>query len=273
MSGRILLRPQRAAAALAVAAALACGGPAGPARRPPALELLDALCLAPVADPDGAPLLAGRWEVTRGELDPDCAAEERDLPAILLDRREAAAWASARGLRLPTLAEWQRLAGPARPGARPRTETANTLELDLRAPVPVGVFERGRSADGLYDLIGNVWEWVADDVDGGFGLPPHALACGGSWASAHLLGGAGPAATRLLEAGERAEDLGFRVVGDPVPWLEERIQPLWRGGAWQPELRAIFQGWRAAPRAELARLLRAHGLDPGLCAAVEDPGR
>jgi formylglycine-generating enzyme required for sulfatase activity len=41
-------------------------------------------------------------------------------------------------------------------------ERANYVGTGTRAATPVGLFPRGATADGIYDLAGNVWERVAD---------------------------------------------------------------------------------------------------------------
>ncbi|RMH05148.1 MAG: hypothetical protein D6702_01230, partial [Planctomycetota bacterium] len=256
---------------LAAAAALGCSGGAG--RPPEPLRLLETL--VPVRPPAaGAPLLlVGRWEVCRRDLDPSSPDEVSDLPATGLDRGEAAAWAAARGFRLPTLAEWRHLAGDGPvSGSRLPSLAANTLDLGLGQPLPVGVFELGRTADGLYDLDGNVWEWVADEAPAPFGLPPRALACGGSFASLARIGHAGRGAVRLLEPGERADDLGFRLVTEAASWLRDWIEPLWSSARWRNRIAAAFAGWPAELRERLAAELARVGASESFRAAVAGGG-
>jgi hypothetical protein len=78
---------------------------------------------------------------------------------------EARRFATARGMRLPSSVEWIYLACGPRAGewpwgATPRESVANTAELRLGGSAPVGSFESGRTPGGLYDLLGNVWEWT-----------------------------------------------------------------------------------------------------------------
>jgi hypothetical protein len=89
------------------------------------------------------------------------------LPASGFDLRQARAFARWRFGRVPRLDEWEFAvtAGGRHPfpwGNRVDATRANTGELGLHEPLPVGTFESGRRADGdwPYDLIGNVSEWT-----------------------------------------------------------------------------------------------------------------
>jgi len=94
-----------------------------------------------------------------------------------------------RPCRLPTGSEWLAAAGssagtegtasPAYPwGSGFDPSRANTYESGLGVTTPVGCYPLGVSrVSGAYDLIGNVWEWTADD---GYG-PDSKVLRGGSW--------------------------------------------------------------------------------------------
>ena len=71
------------------------------------------------------------------------------------------------GGHLPTAAEWESaLAGKYPWGDREPDKTyANTNELQLGHPTPVGLFPRGNTPQtAIADLYGNVFEWVDEDV-------------------------------------------------------------------------------------------------------------
>lgn len=69
-------------------------------------------------------------------------------------------------VRLPTLAEWEKAArgvsGNEWPwGHQWEDNSANTLELGLKQTTSVGLFTKGISPFGLFDVAGNVYEWVS----------------------------------------------------------------------------------------------------------------
>ncbi len=69
------------------------------------------------------------------------------------------------GCDLPSEAEWEAATRRGRPNAYVYgpdylLEGGNTLESHLLKTTPVGMFPDGASAEGLFDLSGNVWEWT-----------------------------------------------------------------------------------------------------------------
>ena len=115
---------------------------------------------------------------------------------------------NANGYRLPSEAEWQFacIAGT----------TAATSELDAIAwyrdnaeesAHPVG--QKRANAWGLYDMIGNVWEWCWDVFDPEM-YGPYRVFRGGGWLDS--ASACRPSCRRKSHPTFRIDDLGFRLV-------------------------------------------------------------
>jgi len=231
------------------------------------------------------PLLVAQFEVTRAEWrawylarsdpgDPEARAEfegwepaSGSWPASYLSLEEARLFAAARGMRLPSSSEWLRIAcgsaaAPYPWGPNDAASVANTLELGLRQPTPVGTFEQGRSPFGIYDLLGNVWEW-ADDPPGQH--EPFAWAIGGSYLTLRqpLFDPRTPLEKekRLhleLDAAGRSNEVGLRLVAEAREWLEAHAAESASAPSAEVRLRAVGKRWGPAAAALLEELAAAH---------------
>jgi formylglycine-generating enzyme required for sulfatase activity len=191
------------------------------------------------------PFAVSKFEVTFEEWDACVAAAacprvtdhwgRGKMPVINVswgDAKQYVGWLSdltGKEYRLLTEAEWEY---GARAGARrryswgddPRTGNANCdgcgSKWDLRQTAPVGSFKP--NAFGLYDMHGNVWEWVEDSwhenydgapTDGSAWLrggdPSYRVARGGSWRNESELVRAAVRVRRNVNV--RFDTLGFRV--------------------------------------------------------------
>lgn len=91
------------------------------------------------------------------------------LPVTGVSWYEAEAYANWRGARLPTAAEW---ALACHGDTKQRYPWGNEFDfeaVDYRgrlAPYAVGSRKKNVSPTGVFDLVGNVWQWCADAYEG-----------------------------------------------------------------------------------------------------------
>jgi formylglycine-generating enzyme required for sulfatase activity len=162
-----------------------------------------------------------------------------DFPAALVSWDEAVAYArwlsseTGQNYRLPSEAEWEYAA---RAGSRTRypfgddvTPVAARSSANRPVDSPVGSSDRSvnRNAFGLFHMIGNVREWVADHWYSGYaGAPTDGTARLGAEANLRVVRGGGysdgalqlrSAARVSLERGTQDRFTGFRVVRELPP--------------------------------------------------------
>ena len=152
--------------------------------------------------------------------------EEIDLPLdwpVEVNHYEAIAYCRWRGegTRLLTEAEWKLVT--ANSETQPTESNSYNLNLKYGSPSPVGMADQSKNKFGLYDLRGNVWQWLGDKFNSLPGFQPHYLyqdysepfcddkhylIVGGSWAS---MGAYGAASCRNWFRPYFYQHVGFRI--------------------------------------------------------------
>jgi formylglycine-generating enzyme required for sulfatase activity len=87
------------------------------------------------------------------------------LPAESMTWEEARAYCSAVGMRLPTEAEWEYAARGGKATARDGPPDTIAWHWDNSEGTTHNVAQKKPNGYGLYDMVGNVEEWVADWFD------------------------------------------------------------------------------------------------------------
>ncbi|HLP58149.1 MAG TPA: SUMF1/EgtB/PvdO family nonheme iron enzyme, partial [Candidatus Deferrimicrobium sp.] len=166
------------------------------------------------------------WSLFRSKCDDDKQFNGDDHPVVNVTWYAARAycfWLSClqqqKGLyRLPTEVEWEWAAAGREPGnalreypwptnkGLPSPELAN-YDNNVGVTTPVGRYTEGATPEGLMDMAGNAWEWMANWYDKD--QSGRALR-GGSW---NYPSGVLPCAVRLLDNPQlNWRPYGFRVV-------------------------------------------------------------
>ncbi|EDX72495.1 conserved domain protein [Coleofasciculus chthonoplastes PCC 7420] len=137
------------------------------------------------------------WIPSNGSYNYRAMFDEIDLPLdwpVEVNHDEAMAYCrwTGKGVRLMSEAEWTMAA------ANCEDDQDFNLHIKFNSPTSVGSVETAKSPSGLYDIRGNVWEWLSDDFKPLPGFKPHPLyedysapffdtqhkiMRGGSWAS------------------------------------------------------------------------------------------
>jgi formylglycine-generating enzyme required for sulfatase activity len=149
-------------------------------------------------------------------------------PVVGVSWDQAVAYCKWAGVRLPTEGEWERAArgteGRRYPWSDPDPDPtrANYEDTEIGAPTPVGLFPLGMAPNGIHDLAGNVWEWVADWYAARYGdieFNPtgptdgrYRVLRGGSWYA--VLGSLRGAYRYRGAPSARNVDIGFRCARD-----------------------------------------------------------
>ncbi len=89
----------------------------------------------------------------------DCSgvSEAGKVPWSFVTRDQALQICARSGKRLPTSAEWYAL-------SLGMTDVEHSCNVSSKSIAQTGSLATCASPQGAYDLVGNVWEWVSDDV-------------------------------------------------------------------------------------------------------------
>ncbi|MBI2302835.1 MAG: SUMF1/EgtB/PvdO family nonheme iron enzyme [Armatimonadetes bacterium] len=108
-----------------------------------------------------------------------------ELPVVSVTWYDAYAYAAWSGRRLPTEAQWEKAArghdGQTFPWGDRWDETRLNCGLRCNGTTQVHAYPQGASPYGVFDMLGNVWEWCLDRYDRrGYVNGPHRNPAGPS---------------------------------------------------------------------------------------------
>jgi formylglycine-generating enzyme required for sulfatase activity len=140
--------------------------------------------------------------------------EHPNWPVVNVTWHQATAYCEWAGGRLPTEEEWERAArgpnGTKYPWGNDDIDPsrANYEESKIGHPTPVGLYPSGASAEGAYDMVGNVLEWTSSEWSRGSGIYVWRGGCFGN-----LRRGARSSFRVGDQPVVQVQDLGFRLAG------------------------------------------------------------
>jgi formylglycine-generating enzyme required for sulfatase activity len=162
---------------------------------------------------------------TSGKLPKQPKWSADDVPVVNVTWDEAVAFCSASAGTLPTEIEWEYAARAGSPAARygEINEIAWYAGNSEKRAHPVGL--KKPNGFGLFDMLGNVWEWNADVFRATPGLSEDEAAREGSEDKRILRGGSWKNQSRQIRVSnrgrllpdDREEDDGFRCIRDLSP--------------------------------------------------------
>jgi formylglycine-generating enzyme required for sulfatase activity len=141
----------------------------------------------------------------------DKQQEHPNWPVVAVTWHQAAAYCEWAGGRLPTEEEWERAARGPKCTKYPWGEAdidpsrANYSDSNIGHVTPVGLYPSGASAEGAYDMAGNVFEWTSSEEFKGSG---NYVWRGGSFSYGRRLA---RSSYRGLRSVEQLHSLGFRL--------------------------------------------------------------
>ena len=186
---------------------------AGESREP---QWLDAYWIDtfPVTNADYARFVAETGHPTPEHWGPQgrCPRSLYDHPVVEVTWKDATAYATWAGKSLPTSEQWEKAArgskGAIYPwGDRPTVAKCNVRETGLDSTTPVSRYHSGVSPYGVYDMVGNVWEWCSTQAEFG-----RYVLKGSAFSSPFFRGT--PSADNDADDFMQDDDTGFRCVAD-----------------------------------------------------------